>query len=204
MEIESFIAGSLASLLGVFATILATNKIEKIKAKSESAKYRNMLYLELRDLCEECFDSLDDLYSLYAKAYMYERTNEKHYLDNYQTPKSLNLIVLKDTIDKCFLDLTKEQRGALRSLLSLVEQVEVSFSKLAEKTYENHRNITPNDVYRLLSSFGVIYQLALALSNEKERYAGIKKSPSELMDDTLMVKSFSLEFIALSNRANVA
>ncbi|ODS04563.1 hypothetical protein [Vibrio scophthalmi] len=202
MEIESFIGGSLATVVGVFASILATNKIEEIKAKSSSQKNRNMLYLELQDLADECFDSLDTLYDLYAKAYAYDKTQNKKYLDSYRTPKSLNLMVLKDTLDKCFLELNKEQRKGLRTLMSLVTKIEANLVKLEGKTYEDHRNISPNDARSLLSTFGVVYQLALALSNERERFSGIDKNSDELLECTLKIKSFSMEYVDLVRHAN--
>ncbi|EGQ7822587.1 hypothetical protein ACS8UU_001245 [Vibrio parahaemolyticus] len=204
MDIVSFLAGVAASLVGVIATVAVTSKIESIKLKIDSQRNKKMLYAELKDLVEESSERLDLVYKLYAQVVTCELKHDSKWLSEYVIPNELNLVVLKSTLDKCYLELTKPQRKGLRSLIAIVEGIERDILKLQAKSHEQHLSINKKDVHVLLSGFGVIYQLSLALSNEQERYVHITKPSDELLFNTLAAKGLSLSGNDLGKYLNAA
>ncbi|ELE1909010.1 hypothetical protein RC854_004062 [Vibrio vulnificus] len=202
MDTVSFFAGVATSLASVFATVAMTSKIEQIKQKNESRHNKQLLYVELEDLVEECSERLDLIYKVYAQVIMCEQMNDTKWLAEYVLPNELNLMVLKSALDKCYLDLTKPQRKGLRSLIAIVEGVERDLFKVQENSHQNHINISKKDVHVLLSGFGVVYQLSLVLSNEKERYRHIDKTSDQLLSNTLVAKNLSLNVKDLERYLN--
>ncbi|WP_061036292.1 MULTISPECIES: hypothetical protein [Vibrio] len=202
MDIGSVLVGAFASILGVVATVAATGTIEDIKRKKESNLYLDMLYIEIQDIADECSKNLDLVYKVYAQVALYEQRNDTKYIQNYFLPNEFNLIILRSAVDKCFVDLTKQQRIGVRNLISLIEGIDRQIDKIHAQAQEEHLNITTSDVHTLFSGLGALYQLSLSLSTKKSRYQTIEKSVDDFLMDTLAAKKLSLDISKMESYLN--
>ncbi|PQJ84467.1 hypothetical protein [Aliivibrio sifiae] len=195
MELGSFLAGLCASLVGVAATVISTNKVESIKQHRDVENVKNALYVELNDLANECYENIDVVYDVYARAIMYKKTGNDSLFDSYSLPRPPVLIVLNNTLEKCYVYLTKDQRDAIRTMLYLVDRMTKDLELIEAKMPSNHKDIQSERLYTIISTLGVIYQLAVAFKEEKERFKNSNKSADELFEDTLEMKKLSLELL---------
>ncbi|MBD1571550.1 hypothetical protein [Aliivibrio sp. S10_S31] len=194
MELESFLAGLCASLVGVVATVCSTNKVESIKQNRDVENVKNALYVELNDLANECYENIDTVYDVYARAIMYKKTGNDALFNSYSLPRPPVLIVLNNTLEKCYVYLTKDQRDAIRTILYLVDRMTKDLESIDAKGPYNHKDIQSEDLYAIISILGVIYQLAIAFKEEKDRFKNSNKSADVLFKETLTMKKLSLDW----------
>ncbi|MCS6192990.1 hypothetical protein [Shewanella baltica] len=181
MDCSSFFGGVVATLIGVFSTVLVTKKVETLKHELESKKALKRLYIELADLCEECKDNLSELKDTYYRTWHIEKGYQVDAMwAGVSIPKPPNTMILESHIDKSFEDLTKEQRIGIRAILHLCRQIDDSITSLTRQMGDG--KISSVSVKNYMSILCALYHLSLNMKEQEGRFVKINKRPEDVQE----------------------
>lgn len=196
MDFITFFSGIGATLIGVIATVLATQKIESIKQIIENEKIMNSFYIEMDDLRVHCHKDIKIIREAYFRI---EKLNKNMCQEDNITgitfPRPPMLTLLYSILDKSFYLLNAEQRESIRTIIFISKKLESQLDKLCIETDpENLSALKSKDLKFCLSCLSVLYHLSLCIVQEKERFNGINKEPDELLDDVLSSLGLKIGF----------
>ena len=184
--------------LGYFANIKASSTVEQ----KVNSKLFESLYIELGDLADECLESLDLLYDLYAQGYASERF--KHDIKTYVTPRPLQILMLESISVELLPKLTRPQRDSIRTLIYLGNKAKNSLLEIQEvnPSGSNDLSLDYMKIKCLISTYGVMYQLANLMAETKIRYVLSEKKYDEVFKDTMALKGISFTSTDIINYIN--
>ncbi len=196
MDIGDFLMGVSATLIGVVATVAATRKIESIKMSLESEKKRDVLYTELGDLAEQSLRDIKLMHNNYCLVYKLRRgIYKEEQVQEMIFPRPPMILLLESATENCFSILTKQQRDGVRSIIHLIKTSHSDLSYLCENTKASEFAKADEAKFRLyLSTLCAIYHLAVNMSQEKERFKLIDKSPEETFQSVLKSLRLGIDF----------
>ncbi|WP_237333217.1 hypothetical protein [Vibrio anguillarum] len=196
MDIGGFLMGVTATLIGVVATVAATRKIESIKMSLESEKQLDVLYIELKDLAVQCVNDIRLMHNNYCVVHklakgIYKEEQVKEMI----FPRPPTMLLLESATENCFSILTKEQRDGMRSVIHLIKISQSDLAYLCENTRASEFASADEAKFRLyLSSLCAIYHLAINMSEEKERFKVIDKTPEQTFQSVLESLGLGVDF----------
>ncbi|WP_297897394.1 hypothetical protein [Shewanella sp.] len=186
MDWSSFLGGVIAAIVGAYGTYLLTEKIEKRKHLFESKQAINSLYIELKELRDECSQNINTIHNSYCRAKQYEaQIKNADVMLDITIPKPINITLLNSLIDKSYTLLTTEQRKGIRTIIYLSQQLEANTLELTRQLANEHTEIKPRNLLNCLSILYVIYHISSDMSECKNRYTKIDKTAEEIRESVL-------------------
>lgn len=186
MDWSSFLGGVIAAIVGAYGTYLLTEKIEKRKHLFESKQAINSLYIELKELRDECSQNINTIHNSYCRAKQYEdKIKKADVLLGITIPKPINITLLNSLIDKSYTLLTTEQRKGIRTIIYLSQRLEAYTLELTKQLAKEHTEVKSINLLNCLSILCVIYHISSDMSECENRYTKIDKTAEEIRESVL-------------------
>jgi len=187
--------------MGVGLGVWITPYIESRKLKSESQYMINCFYSEVEDYFIDAPSFVRNYHSGYSKVIMVETgktTDTAGFFPIRFSPK-IEFITIKPLLDKSFLELTSDQRKAIKALISLSRKINENAALLAKgrgiDDFTGHKSKFWSTA-RMCASF---YYLLSRLHHEKERFTYLEETNEEMCKKALDALELSSEFKDLLN-----
>ncbi|WP_157619286.1 hypothetical protein [Psychromonas aquimarina] len=183
-------------ILGVLIGAWLAPYIESRKSKSESKHIINCFYTELEDLLKDLPQYTLKYFNVYKKVWNVELNRIKDPSDFFPVslPSKIEFLTIGSLTEKSFLELTRDQRKAVRALKLISQGINERLAIISEKKEMNDFVANKAALQTNTESFAIFYYLINRLCNEKERFIYTEETTEDACKKALDALNISFEF----------
>jgi len=171
-------------LIGVAIGVFISPYLENKKSKKESKHAIDCFYAELRDYFEDSSEYVKNFHDCYMKAKKARMGLIKGDKDLFPINfcPEITFSTIDNLVEKSFLDLTKEQRKAVKALNLLAGTINELLSSLAELKFNTAKDFidAQSKFYAATHVCSVFYYLLSRLTTESNRFVYSNDTADEI------------------------
>lgn len=191
-------------LIGVGLGVLITPYIDSRKSKKESKHALNCFYSELNDYKSDTHKYVSSFHEGYIKSKKTSMGVISKNVDLFPLtyyPK-INFLTIEKLIEKSFLDLTKDQRKAIKALKIISDSINKNIKVLSQlKTVEEFKG-SESIFMSATNTSASFHYLVNRLSNEKNRFTYFDTTSEETCKTAMMSLGLSFDDSVFDNTHN--
>ena len=191
-------------LIGVGLGIFIAPYIDHKKAKRESKHAIDCFYTELEDYFEDSSKFVKNFHDCFMKSKKVEMgliTEDDKLLPISFYPK-IDFLTIERVIEKSFLDLTKDQRKAVKALKLLAYQINENTEQLCQlRTITEYKSNKLN-FFSATSTSSAFYYLLSRLTIERERFKYFQLSNDQVRQNVMDSLGISFDDSVFGNTHN--
>lgn len=185
----------LSPLLGVGFGALIAPYIDFMRSKKESKYAVSCFYSELFDYLEDAPEYVRAFHDCYMKSKKVEMgiIKKDEQLFPVRFYPSISFLTINNLIEKSFLDLTKDQRKAVKALNLIAISINESTDYLSKlQTIEDFKDSKSEFVSATRTSASLYYLLS-RLTREKERFVYFDSSKKDICNEAMSAIGLSFD-----------